>query len=202
MNAPIREQMYINGAMSKAWVRFFESVSSTSATDTISDTLTEVSGDVDDVESAVADIETTIDALTGCVAAFAMNSPPTGWLKCNGAAVSRTTYAALFAAIGTTFGSGNGSTTFNLPDLRGEFVRGWADNRAVDTGRAFGSTQGDVFKAHTHTARLRSSGSSTGSALAGNDNSLDTAHDFTTGSTGDATETRPRNVALLYCIKT
>ena len=61
---------------------------------------------------------------TGTVAYIAASSAPGGWLKCNGAAVSRTTYAALFAAIGTTFGAGDGSTTFKLPDLRGEFVRG------------------------------------------------------------------------------
>ena len=65
-------------------------------------------------------------------------TPPTGWLKCNGAAISRTAYAKLFAAIGTVFGAGDGFTTFNLPDLRGEFVRGWDDGRGVDGGRAFG----------------------------------------------------------------
>lgn len=61
----------------------------------------------------------------GMVMWYCANSPPTGWLECNNAAVSRTTYADLFAVIGTTYGSGNGSTTFNLPELRGEFVRGW-----------------------------------------------------------------------------
>jgi hypothetical protein len=55
----------------------------------------------------------------GAVMAFAMNSAPDGWLPANGGAVSRTNYAALFAAIGTTHGVGNGSTTFNVPDLRG-----------------------------------------------------------------------------------
>ncbi|WP_288077329.1 phage tail protein, partial [Pseudomonas sp.] len=87
----------------------------------------------------------------GMVAHFARNSAPAGWLKANGAAVSRTTYAALFAAIGTTFGSGNGSTTFNLPDLCGEFIRGWDDGRGVDTGRVFGSVQTDELRSHTHT---------------------------------------------------
>ncbi|WP_390895807.1 tail fiber protein [Neisseria elongata] len=69
---------------------------------------------------------------------FAMQSAPTGWLKADGSAVSRTQYPVLFAAIGTTFGVGDGRTTFNLPDLRGEFVRGWGDSRGVDRGRAFG----------------------------------------------------------------
>ena len=60
----------------------------------------------------------------GAVMAFAMNSAPAGWLAANGEAVSRSTYATLFAAISTTHGSGDGSTTFNVPDLRGIFVRG------------------------------------------------------------------------------
>ena len=63
--------------------------------------------------------------------------PPSGYLKCNGAAVSRTTYADLFAEIGTAFGAGDGSSTFNVPDFRGEFVRGWDDSRGVDSGRNF-----------------------------------------------------------------
>lgn len=80
-------------------------------------------------------------SVQGQVAFFARSTAPTGWLKANGAAISRTTYAALFAAIGATFGAGDGSTTFNLPDLRGQFPRGWDDGRGVDAGRAFGSAQ-------------------------------------------------------------
>ena len=60
----------------------------------------------------------------GAIMAFAMNGAPTGWLGANGSVVSRTTYANLFTAIGTTYGAGDGSTTFQLPDLRGYFVRG------------------------------------------------------------------------------
>lgn len=74
----------------------------------------------------------------GAVQWFAMTNTPVGWLECNGAAISRTNYAALFAAIGTTFGAGNGSNTFNLPELRGEFFRGWDHGRGVDTNRVFG----------------------------------------------------------------
>jgi microcystin-dependent protein len=62
---------------------------------------------------------------TGTIVDFAATSPPTGWLICNGAAVNRVTYAALFAVIGTTFGAGDGSTTFNLPDCRGRVTAGW-----------------------------------------------------------------------------
>ena len=92
----------------------------------------------------------------GMVAAFAANVTPTGWLKCNGAAVSRTTYANLFAIIGTTYGAGDGSTTFNLPDLRGETIRGWDDARGVDSGRVIGSWQDGQNKSHTHTGTTSS----------------------------------------------
>lgn len=80
----------------------------------------------------------------GFVLPFAASTPPAGWLRANGAAVSRTTYAALFAAIGTTYGAGDGSTTFNLPDVRAEFPRFWDDGRGIDANpspRAIGSTQ-------------------------------------------------------------
>jgi phage-related tail fiber protein len=78
---------------------------------------------------------------TGTIHYFAGASAPAGYLRADGSAMSRTAYAALFAAIGTTFGVGDGSTTFNLPDLRGEFIRGWDDGREVDAGRTFGSRQ-------------------------------------------------------------
>jgi microcystin-dependent protein len=70
---------------------------------------------------------------TGFVSYGANASAPAGWLVCDGSAVSRTTYAALFAEIGTTFGSGNGTTTFNLPDLRGRVPVGKGTHSAVDT---------------------------------------------------------------------
>jgi microcystin-dependent protein len=131
----------------------------------------------------------------GSVIWFAANAAPTGYLKANGAAVSRTTYAALFAAIGTTFGAGDGSTTFLVPELRGEFIRGWADGRAVDTGRAFGSSQTDDLKSHSHTY-------TSGAGGAGIPSSFTTANGiaYNTSSVG-GTETRPRNIALLACIK-
>ena len=87
---------------------------------------------------------------SGTVLYFAGQSAPAGWLKANGAAVSRTAYAALFAAIGTTYGGGDFRNTFNLPDLRGEFIRGWDDGRGVDTGRVFGSAQAHALQSHQH----------------------------------------------------
>tara|TARA_A100001391_G_scaffold164419_1_gene124121 strand:+ start:1899 stop:3044 length:1146 start_codon:yes stop_codon:yes gene_type:complete len=87
---------------------------------------------------------------TGCVFCRAAASVPAGYLECNGAAVSRSTYSALFAVIGTTYGSGNGSSTFNLPDLRGEFVRGFDNGRGVDSGRSINNPQGSANQSHNH----------------------------------------------------
>lgn len=152
-------------------------------------------------------------APAGAVMHFAMSTPPLGWLKANGAAISRATYADLFAAIGTTFGSGNGLTTFNLPDLRGEFIRGWDDGRGIDSGRSFGSFQDDAFESHLHdlqvhtsTASVQSDGFGVLSNSAGNlgRRTRDTSPFITINNAIDSvggSETRPRNVALLTCIK-
>ncbi|MGP6422624.1 phage tail-collar fiber domain-containing protein [Pseudomonas pharyngis] len=92
------------------------------------------------------------DSMTGMVAGFSMSWPPEGWLRCNGAAVSRTTYARLFAMLGAHYGAGDGLTTFNLPDMRGLFPRGWDDGRGVDPSRAFGTFQDMMIHSHAHTA--------------------------------------------------
>ena len=85
----------------------------------------------------------------GSIFWFASETVPTGYLECSGAAVSRTTYAQLFSAIGVVHGSGDGSSTFNIPDLRGEFVRGYDHGRNVDSGRGFGSAQAENWKSFT-----------------------------------------------------
>lgn len=163
------------------------------------------------------------DEVVGEVAFFARTTPPSGWLKANGAAVSRTTYAALFAAIRTTFGAGDGRTTFNLPDLRGEFLRGLDDGRNIDRGRRLGTAQGDAIRNIT--------GKLDGSAM-GSGNQVLEGKMIASGAIGTtyqqrqwsgdqggwgeqsvsfdfdasrvvptASENRPRNVALLACIK-
>lgn len=101
---------------------------------------------IDGINTAGSPLRTAISSaatntVPGLITWHAANTPPPGELKANGALLSRTTFAALFARIGTTFGVGDGSTTFGLPDLRGEFVRGWDDGRGIDTGRVFGSLQ-------------------------------------------------------------
>jgi microcystin-dependent protein len=84
----------------------------------------------------------------GTVLPFAGSTPPTGYLKCDGSAISRSTYSDLFDAIGTSFGAGNGSTTFNIPDLRGVSLRGLDDGRGFDSepSRVLGSYQADAFQ--------------------------------------------------------
>lgn len=152
----------------------------------------------------------------GTVIFYAASTAPTGYLKANGAAVSRSTYATLFAAIGTTFGVGDGSTTFNLPDLRGEFVRGWDDARGVDSGRAFGTAQLDQmqllqgsFNASPYTATFSGviTAFAAGSTVGTGGGSRGTYTFASSGSANARTsstnsgETRSRNVALLACIK-
>jgi microcystin-dependent protein len=138
----------------------------------------------------------------GTVQFYAANTAPAGWVKANGANVNRTTYADLFTAIGTTFGVGDGSTTFTLPDLRGEFARGWDDGRGVDSGRAFGSAQSHALQRHTH---AYDKPVNTLNRVAGaSDVFLSTSVTQTNdgGTTGDfSAETRPRNIALLAIIK-
>lgn len=87
---------------------------------------------------------------SGSVFCMAVASVPSGYLECNGAAVSRTTYSVLFAVIGTQYGTGNGSSTFNIPDLRGEFIRGFDNGRGVNSGRSIGTLEGDDNKLHNH----------------------------------------------------
>ena len=145
---------------------------------------------------------------TGSIFYFPVSAAPTGFLKVNGALISRTTYADLYAKIGTTFGVGDGSTTFQLPDVRGEFLRCWDDGRGIDNARALGSFQGDAMRNFT--------------GYFGNDSTPDSGLFYASGAGGGqggdyrtstlinfdpsrvvptAAENRPRNVAMLACIK-
>ena len=175
--------------------------------------------------TAFVGAECQIAAPTGAVYTFAGATVPTGWLKCNGALLSRTVYTALFAVIGTTYGAGDGSTTFALPDLRGEFVRGADDGRGVDSGRSLGSAQAGQNASHTHTASTSPAGGHNhvfenlarqGDLDRGVGNaslwSIDSIVTQTTSDVGDhihaitvaasgGNESRPRNVAMHYIIK-
>lgn len=110
-------------------------------------------------------LDTAVDAIApaGVVVPYAGSSAPSGWIICNGGAVSRTTYAKLFAVIGTTYGTGDGSTTFNVPDLRGRAVfgvdgmGGTPANRVTSAGSgvdgaSLGASGGSqLTQQHTHT---------------------------------------------------
>lgn len=139
----------------------------------------------------------------GLVSAFAANVAPTGWLRCNGALISRVNFPRLFSVIGTTYGAGDGSTTFALPDLRGRFLRGWDNGAGVDTGRVMGSNQNDDVIAHKHVLQSVYSGGGgvDGFTLASVTNgALGTISTQNISNFG-GTETRPKNTAMLYCIK-
>ena len=112
---------------------------------------------------------------TGASTFWFTNTAPTGWLICNGSAISRSVYADLFAVLGTTYGAGDGSTTFNLPDLRQRFPLGKA---ASGTGATLGATGGSID--HTHGVPAHYHGMGTGATL-----SVDINHDhgsFTSGA--------------------
>lgn len=135
----------------------------------------------------------------GAVIYVARNTPPTGYIKANGAAISRTTYAALFAAIGTTFGAGNGSTTFNVPDLRGNFLRGFDDGRGIDSGRVFGTEQNA-----TGIAGYVGNNGSVSVIYADGTSPVNiefTASNITGTVATQYSNMRPINTALLACIK-
>jgi microcystin-dependent protein len=123
--------------------------------------------------------------MSGEVTMWSGSTVPSGWLECNGQSTSG--YTALAAVVGA-----------NVPDLRGEFVRGWDNGRGVDTGRALLSTQDDEFEEHNHTY---SASSGTSAQIGTGTANLSSNYSATSGDTG-GDETRPRNVALMYIIKT
>lgn len=88
----------------------------------------------------------------GIVIPFAGSTAPQGWMLCDGSAVSRTTYAALFAVIGTTYGEGDGETTFNIPNLAGRVVIGSSQSHALGTtgGSETVTLTADQLPSHTH----------------------------------------------------
>ena len=121
------------------------------------------------------------DSLVGMVASFDMDTAPPGWLERNGANVSRTAYAKLFRVLGIRYGAGDGSTTFNIGDSRGIFIRGLDQGRGLDISRSLGSLQQSQNQSHNHTA------SSSAAGLHGHNGTAVMSGDHThTGSIGEA----------------
>ena len=160
----------------------------------------------------------------GTVIYTLQNAAPEGYIKANGATISRTAYADLFASIGVYYGVGDGSTTFAIPDLRGEFLRAWDDGRGIDSGRAYGTAQGEALtamKGEIYDSHGRAAMNTT--TLGSGDNvfestgtnssyrsALQTTSTAYNGVRFDSTNViaeptsgglRPRNIALLACIK-
>jgi microcystin-dependent protein len=145
----------------------------------------------------------------GTIMLYAGNSIPTGWILCDGSAISRSTYSTLFTALGTSWGQGDNSTTFNLPDMRGRFARGvdaGADNDPDASGRTalhtggntgdnVGSYQSDEIKSHGHL--ITSGGGFGNTSLRRNGDGGNTSGTQNEGGL----ETRPVNAGVYYIIK-
>lgn len=156
----------------------------------------------------------------GMISPFGGSTAPAGWLICDGSAISRTNYAKLFSVIGTAFGSGDGSTTFNLPDLSGKTTMG------VETGHALGASENGALpniKGHVESIRggvgsvgifAYNSGAISGSnsitnsisgvsgAPAGTNSKLDfNASNYNNIYSDDQTKVDPANVRVNYIIK-
>jgi len=158
-----------------------------------------------------------IGSPVGAIIAWPTSTLPTGYLECNGAAVSRTTYSSLFAVIFDNYGVGDGSTTFNLPDLRGQFLRGWDHGAGIDLDAAsrtdrgdgalgdnVGTKQTDAFESHGHDAptMVNDVAGTTYEAPPINPKTDNIDYQFAapTDTTG-GNETRPINVNVMYCIR-
>jgi microcystin-dependent protein len=180
------------------------------------------------IAATVSTIETTIAARVpaGSIQGWLTDTPPTGWLECDGSAISRTTYANLFAVLGVTYGAGNGTTTFNIPDFRGEFLRGWSHGSTNDPDRLLRSDRGDGtngnnvgtkqaagMQDHTHEIHVNSDGPGTfGDFIIASSARINqqtasafasiTTHGVNSPVATSANETHPRNVYVMWIIRT
>ena len=164
-----------------------------------------------DLEAEIKRVLGTLETGIPVGAIMAFHDVPAGWLQCNGAAVSRTTYAALFAKIGTKYGSGDGSKTFNLPNLHHKFIEG--TNTTSEVGQSVSAGLPNItgtFTEHGNTSGLNCTGAFTGEARIGLNSNQGGAHDggrVTMNSSrsssvyGAASTVQPASARLLYCIK-
>lgn len=163
-----------------------------------------------DLESEIKRVLGTLDTGIPVGAIMAFHDVPAGWLQCNGAAVSRTTYAALFAVIGTKYGSGDGSTTFNLPNLHHKFIEG--TNTTSEVGQSVSAGLPNItgkFSASSYNTE----GSKYGAFRVGditdcpnkNNNGGYTFYfdaSSSNGAYGSSQTVQPPSLRILLCIKT
>jgi len=146
-----------------------------------------------------------VDALfpAGEVVMFAMGTMPAAFIPCDGRSLSRTAYPRLFSAIGTLYGSVDGNT-FNVPDFRGEFLRGWDAGKGVDAGRLMGTFQNHMYESHTHVINLQQLNSNShkgwGRLATGGEGPEGTIPDIWSNASG-GNETRPRNFPVHFGIR-
>ncbi len=216
--------------LNKVWRQ--ASIISTAIAQFICDNQAEDVLDNGEIPTLVTQLETAIQSflggnstlvLPGTTVLWCAPVVPVGYLELAGQAISRTTYSALFALFGTTYGVGDGSTTFNLPDLRGEFVRGWDHGRNIDAGRTLGSAQaatsvfmGDPTVTAGRVANLYNNHDddpqTLRTALNGEATTIDSTNVSVLSSAAETPDpatpaqttmsVRPRNIALMYIIKT
>lgn len=161
----------------------------------LSDLESSLQAQIDELELALASQELPI----GTVAMWGNTNLPTGWIEMKGQSI--TSYTELSSLFGST-----------LPDMRGKFARGWDNSAGVDSGRSLLSYQADAFKAHNHTINARDVyntavfmiNDNSGDGMVSSDNlnsSYATARNYTTTVSGTTSETRPKNIALIYIVK-
>ena len=168
---------------------------------------------------------------TATIVPWSDSSVPTGFLECNGQAVSRSTYSALFAIVGTTYGAGDGSSTFNVPDLQNNVPVGKSNNKALastggantvaSTGNVGGSTANATLStsqlaSHTHSVAIKKypSGSNFNTVRFGSNTAAGSVNSGSAGSgsghshnmsatfAGDATSVLQPYLTIIYIIKT
>ncbi len=164
---------------------------------------------------------------TATIVPWSSSSVPTGFLECNGQAVSRSTYSALFAIVGTTYGAGDGSSTFLVPDLQDNVAVGKSNNKALastggantvqSTGNVGGSTANATLStsqlaSHSHTTGAQvNSGSPPGARPEASQSTHPTSstgsgsghsHNMSANFTGDATSVLQPFLTIIYIIKT
>ena len=153
---------------------------------------------------------------TGVTLPFPTTTAPVGYLELDGSLLSRDIFFNLWSfaeASGNIrveaewsngfhggFSLGDNSTTFRIPDVRGDFIRYWDNDRGVDNGRAIGSNQNDELKSHKHLAHPSTSGGHDTTGYSVTYSNLPAGYSLNTANTG-GNETRPRNTAMMPCIK-